>query len=101
MSHEFIGRDRVSASLDKGDRWWGLLCLDRGPSPRPGHAVLDGHGDDAAILGYVTSGGPSPSLGMTGIAMAYLDGCEEGSEVWIQTSIRRRVNAEIRRPPFV
>ena len=101
MTHEFIGKEGVLASLEKGNLWWGLQCIDRGPSPRPGHAVLNGLEDDSDVLGYVTSGGPSPSLGMTGIAMAYLEGCHEGSEVWIQSGRNRRVKAEVRRPPFV
>jgi hypothetical protein len=33
--------------------------------------------------------------------MAYLDGVEVGDEVWIQASPRRRVRAEVVRPPFV
>ena len=101
MSHDFLGKDQVVASLDSGQRWWGLACLERGPSPRPGHAVRNGTGDGARIVGFVTSGGPSPSLGMSGIAMAYLDGAEEGAEVWIQSSTRRRVRALIKRPPFI
>ncbi len=101
MNHDFLGKDRLIASLDSGPRWWGLACLERGPSPRPGHAVMDGPEDDARIIGYVTSGAPSPSLGMSGIAMAYLDGAGEGSEVWIQSSTRRGVRAMVKRPPFI
>ena len=101
MSHDFLGKDQVVASLDSGQRWWGLACLERGPSPRPGHAVMDGTDDGARIVGFVTSGGPSPSLGMSGIAMAYLDGAEEGAEVWIQSSARRRVRALVKQPPFI
>jgi hypothetical protein len=40
-------------------------------------------------------------MGMSGIAMAYLDGAEEGAEVWIQSSARRRVRALVKRPPFI
>jgi aminomethyltransferase len=101
MNHDFLGKDQMIASMDSGQRWWGLACLERGPSPRPGHAVMDGPDDDARIVGYVTSGAPSPSLGMSGIAMAYLDGAEEGSEVWIQSSTRRRIRAAVKRPPFI
>ncbi len=99
--HDFIGRERVLASLESGPRWDGLICLERGPSPRPGHAVLSSEAEDAEPLGYVTSGGPSPSLERKGIAMAYLEGVEQGQDVWIQASPRRRVRAQVCRPPFV
>ena len=101
IEHDFVGRERVLASLESGLRWEGLICLERGPSPRPGHAVLSSEADDAEPLGYVTSGGPSPSLERKGIAMAYLEGAEQGQEVWIQASPRRRVRAQVCRPPFV
>jgi len=99
--HDFVGRKRVLDSLESGDRWHGLECLDRGPSPRPGHAVLSADEDGASVLGYVTSGGPSPSLGRTGIAMAYLQPISMGQDVWVQSSPRKRVRARVRRPPFV
>jgi len=101
VDHEFVGRSRVLSSLESGVKWHGLRCLDRGPAPRLGHAVKLSDDDESAILGYVTSGCPSPSLSRTGIAMAYLENVEIGSEVWIQASPRRRVRAEIVRPPFV
>ena len=101
IDHEFVGRSRVLSSLESGVKWHGLRCLDRGPAPRLGHAVKLSDDDESAILGYVTSGCPSPSLSRTGIAMAYLENVEIGSEVWIQASPRRRVRAEIVRPPFV
>ena len=101
IKHDFVGRERVLVSLESGPRWVGLICLERGPSPRPGHAVLSSEADDAEPLGYVTSGGPSPSLERKGIAMAYLEGVEQGQNVWIQASPRRRVRAQVCRPPFL
>ena len=101
MDHDFVGRSRVLSSLDSGVKWHGLRCLDRGPAPRLGHAVKSSDDDDSEIIGYVTSGCPSPSLSRTGIAMAYLNNAEIGAEVWIQASPRRRVRAEVVRPPFV
>ena len=101
IKHDFVGRERVLASLESGPRWDGLICLERGPSPRHGHAVLSSEADDAESLGYVTSGGPSLSLERKGIAMAYLEGVEQGQEVWIQASPRRRVRAQVCRPPFI
>ena len=101
MGHEFVGRERVASSLESCARWHGLRCLERGPAPRLGHAVKGSDTDEATISGYVTSGCPSPSLNRTGIAMAYLNGVEVGDEVWIQASPRRRVRAEVVRPPFL
>lgn len=101
MDHDFVGRSRVLSSLDSGVKWHGLRCLDRGPAPRLGHAVKSSDDDDSEIIGYVTSGCPSPSLSRKGIAMAYLNNTEIGAEVWIQASPRRRVRAEVVRPPFV
>ena len=101
MDHEFVGRSRVLSSLESGVKWHGLRCLERGPAPRLGHAVKSSDGDESAILGYVTSGCPSPSLSRTGIAMAYLENVEIGAEVWIQASPRRRVRAQVVRPPFL
>jgi len=101
LSHDFIGKEAILQDPEPSHIWRGLVCLERGPSPRVGHAILDGNDDHSNIIGYVTSGGPSPSMGMTGIALAYLEGCSEGDEVWIQSSSRRRVRAEVRKPPFV
>ena len=101
LEHDFIGKSRVLDSIDSGDRWHGLECLERGPAPRPGHVVLSSDDDDADVLGRVTSGAPSPSKQRTGIAMAYLRGVSPGDEVWIQASPRRRVRALVMRPPFI
>ena len=80
---------------------WGLECVERGPSPRPGHAVMDDSGKEAEVIGYITSGGPSPSKGMSGIALGYLENCEEGRKVWVQINPRRRILATVVRPPFL
>ena len=71
-----------------------------GPSPRPGHPVMDSLSEDARVIGYVTSGAPSPSLGGVGIAMAYLSGTVEGQLVWIRVSSRRSIEAEVVQAPF-
>ena len=101
IDHDFIGRDALVRSMESESLFWGMECLERGPSPRPGHRVMDGPGESSETIGYVTSGGPSPSKGMTGIALGYLRNCEDGDEVWIQSSSRRRVRSEVKRPPFV
>ena len=101
LNHEFIGREALVISMGSESNFWGIECLERGPSPRPGHKVMDGQGEDSKIIGYVTSGGPSPSKKMTGIALGYLENCQVGDEVWIQSSSRRRIRSEVKRPPFV
>ncbi|HJM18779.1 MAG TPA: glycine cleavage T C-terminal barrel domain-containing protein, partial [Candidatus Thalassarchaeaceae archaeon] len=101
MAHDFIGKERISISASSVQKWTGLICLERGPSPRPGHPVMDGPDSDSKVIGFVTSGGPSPSLGMSGIAMAYIDRRGDGSEVWIQSSSRRRIRSQVVTPPFV
>ena len=99
LSHDFIGRDALVKSIN-GAKLWGMQCTERGPSPRPGHVVFSSPDDESQIIGYVTSGGPSPSLGMTGIALGYIENFE-GEEVWIQTSSRKRIRARLKKPPFV
>ncbi len=101
MNHEFIGKGSVTQSLEKSERWSAIRCIGRGPSPRPGHAVLDSDSEGAQIVGYVTSGAPSPSLGGIGIAMAYLSGTKPGQHVWIRASSRRSIKAEIIQAPFL
>ena len=101
IDHDFIGREALIRSMESDTKLWGMECLERGPSPRPGHRIMSGPDENSDIIGYVTSGGPSPSKGMAGIALGYLINCEDGDEVWIQSSSRRRVRSEVKRPPFV
>ena len=100
LNHDFIGKDFVERSLSLNKKWFGLVCQDRGPSPRPGHAILLDENTDE-IIGYVTSGGPSPSLNRKGIAMAYIDNVQLDQEVWIQVSPRKRIRAIVSITPFV
>jgi aminomethyltransferase len=99
INHDFIGKEFVQKSLLSGYKWRGLVCQERGPSPRPGHAVFSI--DDSKILGYITSGGPSPSLNRKGIALAYLKDMRLGDEVLIQVSQRKKVKALISETPFI
>jgi len=102
LEHNFIGKDRVIKSMESGKiKWHGLRCVERGPSPRLGHKVRVSDSDDSEIIGFVSSGGPSPSLNRVGIAMAYLSNVQPGDEVWIQASSRRRIKAQVVVPPFV
>ena len=101
LLHDFIGKDSLLSSMESESRLWGMFCLERGPSPRPGHPVYDGPSEESEIIGYVTSGAPSPSLDMAGIALGYLKSRSAGDEVWIQSNSRRRVKSEVRVTPFL
>tara|TARA_B100000900_G_scaffold415619_2_gene446286 strand:+ start:1140 stop:2279 length:1140 start_codon:yes stop_codon:yes gene_type:complete len=101
LEHEFIGKEHVMKSMNLNHKWLGLVCTERGPYPRPGHMVFDGPDDSSRKVGYVTSGGPSPSLNKTGIAMGYLENVTLGQELWIQASSRRKVRAIVTKTPFV
>jgi len=99
-SHDFIGKKSTESHRSSEIRWRGLICTERGPSPRVGHQVFDDP-EGISLIGYVTSGGPSPSLGMNGIALAYLNGKNIGDNVWIKASKRKMVKAEVAKTPFI
>ena len=75
LEKPFVGRDALAARAAEPPRRMltGLIAGSR-RVPRHGHPVLSGPG--AAPAGTVTSGAPSPTLGMP-IAMAYLDAAAE------------------------
>ena len=100
LNHDFIGKDFVEKSLLSKLKWVGLVCQERGPAPRPGHPIFLGE-NTIEIIGYVTSGGPSPSLGRVGIAMAYIEDVNLNQEVWLQVSSRRKIRARVSTTPFV
>ena len=101
MDHEFIGKEALIKSTEDSScsRWWGLTYMGKGPMPRPGKAVC--RIGDEEIIGFITSGGPSPSLSYIGIGMAYLKGVEQGDKVEVKASERKRILAEVTRPPFL
>ena len=95
VGKEALERQRASALPS---RLRGLVTDDRRSIPRAHHPVLA----SGAVIGEVTSGSYSPTLGR-GIAMAYLapgDAFEPGTSVEID--IRgRRARAAVVAPPFV
>jgi len=108
LEHQFVGRSRVVDSSKNSDSalWWGLRYLSKGPLPRPGKAVAKMEDevpspDDAEVIGWITSGAPSPSLENCGIAMAYLTGVREGDQVAVVASPRKCIPAIVVRPPFI
>ena len=101
MNHDFIGKEETLKFLNPSSRLIGLICEEKGPSPRPGHAVFDGSSINSNLIGYVTSGAPSPSLTNSGIALAYIENSENLIEVWIQSSKKRRIRSRIKKTPFL
>ena len=99
LDHNFIGKDAMIGSADTNTLWMGLMCTGKGPSPRTGHEVHSSPVEDS-LIGFVTSGAPSPSLGV-GIGMAYMENVAEGDTVFIKTSPRRIIEAKVKAPPFV
>ena len=98
LEHDFIGKTRVISHLDTDARWWGVKYTEKGPLPRPGKDVSDVDGN---IIGKLSSGAPSPSLGNLGIGIGYISGVMEGDEVLVVASPRKSVKALIVRPPFI
>tara|TARA_B100000965_G_scaffold406439_1_gene445386 strand:+ start:2264 stop:3376 length:1113 start_codon:yes stop_codon:yes gene_type:complete len=98
LGHDFIGKTRVISHSDDDARWWGVKYTEKGPLPRPGKEVSD---TDGNIIGKLSSGAPSPSLGNLGIGIGYISGVMEGDEVLVVASPRKSVKALIVRPPFI
>ena len=98
IEHDFIGKHRVISHADSDAKWWGVKYLEKGPLPRPGKDVADLSGK---IIGRLSSGAPSPSLGNIGIGIGYISNVSEGDEVMVVASPRKSVKAVVVRPPFV
>ncbi len=94
---EFVGRDQVVEKLEEGvwRKLAGFEMVGRGIA-RDGYPVLA----DGSAVGWVTSGGPSPTLGRN-IGLCYLpeEIAEEGRSIEIQ--IRNQpVEARVVKTPF-
>ena len=85
---------------DCSTRWRGMRVLDKGPFPRTGSPVYK-NDEQMTPVGWITSGGPSPSLGRVGIGIGYLDDVQEGETVIIAPNPKRRLKAEVVRMPFL
>ena len=98
LEHDFIGKHRVTSHQESDAKWWGVKYTEKGPLPRPGKEVAD---IDGNIIGKLSSGAPSPSLGNVGIGIGYISGVSEGDEIMVVASPRKSVKAVVVRPPFV
>ncbi|MDP9225694.1 MAG: glycine cleavage system aminomethyltransferase GcvT [Actinomycetota bacterium] len=98
-AHDFRGRERVLEVKQTGARRTlvGVACSGRG-IPRQGHEVHR----DGAVVGAVTSGNFSPTLG-TGIALALVEadaGVERGDRIEVAAR-ERMIAGDIVKPPFI
>ena len=96
---DFIGRDVLLAQKEAGleRRLVGFTLSDR-RVPRHGYAIENADGE---VIGEVTSGTQSPSLGYP-IGMGYVPDAyrEVGTEIFIVTG-RKKLSATVCRPPFL
>ena len=104
LDHEFVGRQGNLISDQGSIRWWGVRALGRGAAPRTGTEVYEHNGgvapDPSGIepIAVLTSG----SSFTVAWEPRYRDGLSvPGERVWLATSTRRMVEAEIVRPPFL
>jgi aminomethyltransferase len=94
---DFVGRDALAAQKEAGveRRLVGLRLTGRG-FPRPGYHIVS----DGSVVGSVTSGTVSPTLGY-GIALGFVPTAlsQPGTELQIDAR-GRLVDAVVQRPPF-
>lgn len=94
---DFIGREALAAQKEAGveRRLVGLRLTGKG-FPRPGYDVVS----DGAVVGTVTSGTVSPTLGF-GVALGYVPVELSKKDTVVQIDARGRlVDAVVQRPPF-
>lgn len=93
----FHGYERIAAQLRDGVTRRRVGLTISGPPAREGCAVYDGE----KVIGKITSGSPSPSLG-TNVAMGYLEKgyWKAGTEVQVEVRGRKREGV-VARMPFV
>ncbi|MFW6382808.1 MAG: glycine cleavage system aminomethyltransferase GcvT [Haloferacaceae archaeon] len=98
LDTEFVGRDALAAQAEAGveETFVGIELLDRGV-PRHGYDVTN---EDGHVVGTVTSGTMSPSLGKP-VALGYLpvDLTDPGTEVNVVVRGRRK-RAKVVSVPF-
>ena len=99
LDTEFVGRDALARVDEEGieETFVGLTLLERGVA-RHGYDVVD---DDDHLIGHVTSGTMSPTLGEP-IALGYLpvDEADPGNEVGVVVRGQTK-RAKVVTPPFL
>jgi len=94
---DFVGRDALAAQKEQGvpRRLVGLRLTGKG-FPRPGYDIVS----DGEVVGHVTSGTVSPSLGF-GIALGFVPVELSKPDTHVQIDARGRLlDAVVQRPPF-
>jgi aminomethyltransferase len=94
---DFSGRDALAAQKENGvaRRLVGMKVRGRA-FPRPGYTIVSG----GEVVGHVTSGTMSPSLGV-GIAMGYVPSELARVDTVFQVDVRGRpAEVRVQRPPF-
>jgi aminomethyltransferase len=94
---DFIGREALAVQKEAGvgRRLVGLRLEGRG-FPRPGYEVLS----DGEVVGQLTSGTVSPSLGF-GVAMGYVRADLSKADTRLQIDVRGKpMDVVVQRPPF-
>lgn len=94
---DFVGRDALAAQKEQGveRRLVGLRLTGKG-FPRPGYDIVS----DGEVVGSVTSGTVSPTLGY-GVALGYVPVGLSKADTELQIDARGRlVDAVVQRPPF-
>lgn len=99
FSKSFVGKEQIEKDKSEGTEQLrvGFTMIDRG-IPRQGYALVDANG---TIIGKVTSGTSSPSLGV-GIGMGYIDQkyTKSGTEIFVRIREKHK-EARITRLPFL
>ncbi|NRA48555.1 MAG: glycine cleavage system aminomethyltransferase GcvT [Phaeodactylibacter sp.] len=96
---DFISRDHFAKQREEGvtRKLVGFELKGERRVPRQGYPIVDADGN---VIGQVTSGTQSPSLGYP-IGMGYVDAAHKdlGNEIFVQAG-RKNLAATIVRPPF-
>lgn len=98
---DFVGREVLTKQKSEGppSRLIAIKLTEKGPPPRHGYAIFSEDGQQ--LLGELTSGGLSPSLGI-GIGMGYVPNGSHKVGTTLKIEVRgRKFGAEIVKKPFL
>ncbi|MFB6126645.1 MAG: glycine cleavage system aminomethyltransferase GcvT [Halolamina sp.] len=97
LDTDFVGRDALAATEEVDETFVGLELLDRGVA-RNGYDVVD---DDGHVVGHVTSGTMSPTLGEP-VALGYLPTELTAPGTTVNVVVRgSEKRAKVVEPPFL